>query len=158
MRTAAEILVVITGRIYGENRILREIINQLGLELLIVKQFSRLVAGILFYAPILFALQNLAHFILDHREIILGQISRQYKVVVKSIRNLRSDCILHILSAKNFNDRFCEHMCQRVAIYLKICFSIHFLVLLNPLTPALLQPSNQRGGASNQFCPSRGRL
>ena len=56
MRTAAKILIIITGRIYGENRILREIVNQLGLELLIVKQFSRLVAGVLLHAPILFAL------------------------------------------------------------------------------------------------------
>ena len=125
MRAAAEVLIIISRRIDSESRIRRKRVDEFGLKFLVAEELTRLVTGILFHAPVLFALQNLAHFVLNHREIILGQISRQNKVVVKSIRNLRTDRILHILSSENFNDCLCEHMCQRMAIYLKICFSIH---------------------------------
>ena len=116
VRAAAEIAEIVTGEVDSDLCVFRQIIDQFHLEFLVGKQFQCIRAGIFLHAPILFAFEDLVHLRLDHRIVILVQVPRQQKVIVKTVRDLRADGDLNIFLAENFHHRVRQHMGERMAV------------------------------------------
>ena len=112
MRSPAEV-VEIVSRIVDGNRLVRgKVLDQLNLVLLVGKNLQRLFLGDDLARPVLLALENLVHLVLDGLEIIGGHRTGQLEIVVESIINLGSDGNLDVLASENLHHGFCHHMGQ----------------------------------------------
>ena len=110
MRPTAQVDEVIARAVRRQNLVVGQILDELDLELLILEKFERRLLGNLLALPIFLALQDFLHLLFDGLEIVVRRRTRQEKVVVEAVGNLRPDGIL-CLFAENFDDSFCKHMC-----------------------------------------------
>ena len=124
MRPAAQVDEVIARAVRRQNLVVGQILDELDLELLILEKFERILLGNRLALPIFLALQDLLHLLFDGLEVVVRCRTRQEKVVVEAVGNLRPDGVLRLL-AENFDDGLCKHMCQRVAIDVQELFFIH---------------------------------
>ena len=126
MRSAAQVDIVIPGIVNSDLFVFRKVLNQLGLELLILEELKRLRSADLPAGPVFLPLQDLMHLVLDRCEIRLGDrlSCRKHKVIVRAILDLRSDRILNVFPV-DLNHSLRQHMGKGVAVYRKILFLIH---------------------------------
>ena len=129
VRTAAEIDEILTGIIDSDALVLGQIFDQLGLELLAPEELQRLRTGQFLLGPVLAALEDLTHLVLDHLEIVFVHLPGQNEIIVEAVRNLRSDCILYIFFSENLKYSFCQNVRQRVTINFQILFACHTFLL-----------------------------
>ncbi len=135
VRPSAEVDIIVTGVVHRDLLIGGKVVDELGLVLLILKDDKRLVPGDFLSCPGLSALDDLVHAVLDGLEVALcdGLALGQDEIIVCTVLNLGSDCILHIFAIE-LDDGLCQDVCQRVAVQLQIFFVFHW-VLLPGLSP-----------------------
>ena len=116
VRAPAEVHEIIARPVDGQLLILRQVLDELGLELLAGKKLQRLRAGQFLAGPVLFPLDDLMHLVLDDLVIILCDGARKHEIIVKSVRDLRADGVLHVLLAEDLDYGLCQHMSQRMSV------------------------------------------
>ncbi len=116
VRAAAEVHEIVAGPVDRQLLVLRQVLDELGLELLAFEELERFRAGQLFHGPVLFPLDDLMHLVLDHLVVVLGDRARKHEVIVETVRDLRADCVLHVLFAEDLDHGLCQHMGQRVSV------------------------------------------
>ena len=116
VRAAAEIHEVVAGPVDRDLLIFRQILDELRLELLVLEELQRLGTGQLLAGPVFLPLDNLMHLVLDDLVVILGDRARKHEIVVKTVRDLRADGVLHIFLAEDLDHCLCQHMGQRMSV------------------------------------------
>ena len=127
MRAAAQIHEIISGIIDSDPLVRRQVLDQLGLELLSLEQSQRLIPGHLLLRPVLAPLEDLFHLILDQLEIILVHLSGQNEIIIETVRDLRSDRVLYVLFSKDLKHCLGQNVGQGMTIHFQILFSFHTL-------------------------------
>ena len=125
VRSAAQVDIVIARIVQGEQFVFRQILNQFGLELLILEQFKRFGTADFHAAPVFLALEDFLHLGFDFREIFGCHRARQNEVIVQTVCDLRADGILHVLFAEHLNDGLGQNMGQGMTVHLQEFFSFH---------------------------------
>ena len=126
MRSAAQVDKIFTCVVNRKSLILRKILNQLCLEFLIFEKLESFCTADFFSCPILTTLNDLMHLILDHLIVVLCDRTRKDEVIVHTVSDLRTDCILNIFLAEDFDYSLCQNVGKRVSVNFEN-FLCHFL-------------------------------
>ncbi len=127
VRADAQIHVVIARVINRDFLIFRKVLDELGLEALILEDGKRLFARNLFTGPCFLSLQNLTHLVFDGFEIrLLNRLSlRENEIIIESVFNLGPDRILRVFTVQ-LENRFRENVRHGVTVNLEKLFLFHF--------------------------------
>ena len=132
MRPAAQVHEVVAGPVNGQQLVLGQILDELDLEFLAGKELQGVFPGDLFPRPDLFSLEDLVHLILNGLIIVLGDGARKDEVIVKTVRDLRSDRVLNLILSEDLDHGLRQHMGEGMTVTCKISFLVHdisFLIL-----------------------------
>ncbi len=121
VRAAAQVDVIVAGVVDRDDLVLGQVLDQFLLELLVREKGQSLFLRDLLPRPVLAALDDLTHLILDGLEIILRDPDafRHQEVIVESVRDLRADRVLHFLPVQ-LDHGLRENVRERMPVALKI--------------------------------------
>ena len=116
VRAAAKIHEIIAGPVDRDQFVLREILDQFGLELLILEEFQRLVPAHFLAGPGLLSLHDLPHLGFDLIAGFLRDRLGDQKIVVEAVRDLRPDGVLYVLFPVDLDDRLGQDVREGVTV------------------------------------------
>ncbi len=128
VRSAAEIDEIVAGVIHGQLFVLGKIEDELGLVFLPFEKRESLAAAQLLYGPAFLPFEDVTHLALDELEIVVGEISREEKIIVEAVGYLRADGVPDVFLPEDLDDGLGKDVSQRMAVYAGIELLVLFFV------------------------------
>ncbi len=85
VRSAAEVDIILARVVQGKQFVFRQVLNEFGLELLVLEQLKGFSTADFSTAPVFLALEDFLHLSFDFREIFGCHRARQNEVVIQTV-------------------------------------------------------------------------